>query len=71
MSAVFLTVIEHGLMQIEGQKAAQVQAQQESAVLSKVDKIRIDQTRRAEALETEAKLEETKVPPPSHPSLRS
>ena len=48
-------------MQIEGQKAAQAQAQKESAVLSKVEKIRIDQTRRAENLEKEAKDAETKV----------
>ena len=48
-------------MQIEGQKAAQAQAQKESAVLSKVEKIRIDQTRRADNLEKEAKDAETKV----------
>ena len=48
-------------MQIEGQKAAQAQAQKESAVLSKVEKIRIDQTRRADNLEKEAKVAETKV----------
>lgn len=50
--------------QIEGQKAAQAQAQQENAVLSKVEKIRIDQGRRADALEAEAKLEEEKVASP-------
>ena len=47
--------------QIEGQRAAQAQAQQENAVLSKVEKIRIDQTRRANALEAEANVEETKA----------
>lgn len=46
---------------MEGQRAAQVQAQQENAVLSKVEKIRIDQGRRADALEAEAKSEEAKV----------
>ena len=48
-------------LQIEGQKAQQVQAQQEVAVLSKVEKIRIDQTQRAQALEREASVEEIKV----------
>lgn len=46
---------------MEGQRAAQAQAQQENAVLSKVEKIRIDQGRRADALEAEAKMEENKV----------
>ena len=49
------------LVQVEGQRAAQAQAQQENAVLSKVEKIRIDQSRRANALEAEAKIEEDKV----------
>ena len=48
-------------LQVEGQRAAQAQAQQENAVLSKVEKIRIDQSRRADALEAEAKIEENKV----------
>ena len=50
-------------LQIEGQKAQQVQAQQEVAVLSKVEKIRLDQTQRAQALEREANVEELKVCP--------
>jgi hypothetical protein len=46
---------------MEGQRALQAQAQQEKSVVSKLDKIRIDQTARAEALEREAKAEEEKV----------
>lgn len=53
-------------LQIEGQKAAQAQAQQENAVLSKVEKIRIDQTRRATMLENEAKTEEAKASKSTH-----
>lgn len=49
------------IVQMEGQRAAQAQAQQENAVLSKVEKIRIDQSRRADALDAEAKSEEAKV----------
>ena len=48
-------------LQIEGQKAAQAQAQKETAVISKVEKIRIDQARRAQNLEREAKEAEEKV----------
>ena len=48
-------------LQIEGQKAAQAQAQKETAVISKVEKIRIDQARRAQNLEREANEAEEKV----------
>lgn len=47
--------------QVEGQRAEQAQARQESAVLAKVDNIRLDQTKRAEALAREANQEELKV----------
>lgn len=47
--------------QVEGQKAAQARLQAEQAVLSKLDRIRIDQTSRADALEREALEAEAKV----------
>lgn len=47
--------------QVEGQKADQARLQAEQAALSKLDRIRIDQTGRAEALDREAKEAEAKV----------
>jgi hypothetical protein len=47
--------------QVEGQKADQARLQAEQAALSKLDRIRIDQTGRAEALDREAKDAEAKV----------
>lgn len=46
---------------MEGQKADQARLQAEQAALSKLDRIRIDQTGRAEALDREAKEAEAKV----------
>ncbi|CAL8464758.1 g4293 [Coccomyxa elongata] len=46
---------------VEGQKAAQARLQAEQAVLSKLDRIRIDQTSRADALEREALEAEAKA----------
>lgn len=46
---------------MEGQKAVQAHIQQEKAVLSKLDKIRLDQSQRAQALEAEAQSAELKV----------
>ncbi|BDA50353.1 probable nuclear export mediator factor Nemf [Coccomyxa sp. Obi] len=46
---------------VEGQKAAQARLQAEQAVLSKLDRIRIDQTSRADALEREAQEAEAKA----------
>ena len=50
-------------MQIEGQKAEQARRQQEQAALSKLEKIRLDQTQRAQTLEEEARDAEQKVRP--------
>ena len=47
--------------QVEGQKAEQARKQQEQAVLSKLEKIRLDQTQRAHTLEEEAREAEQKV----------
>lgn len=47
--------------QVEGQRAQQARLQAEQAALSKLDRIRIDQTGRAEALHREAKEAEAKV----------
>jgi len=52
----------HGdALQIEGQKAEQARRQQEQAALSKLERIRLDQTQRAQTLEEEAKEAEQKV----------
>jgi len=48
-------------LQIEGQKAEQARRQQEQAALSKLERIRLDQTQRAQTLEEEAKEAEQKV----------
>ncbi|EIE22903.1 hypothetical protein COCSUDRAFT_16391 [Coccomyxa subellipsoidea C-169] len=48
-------------MSVEGQKAEQARLQAEQAALSKLDRIRIDQTGRAEALDREAKEAEAKA----------
>ena len=61
MSFKMSNKVPESFVQVEGQRAAQAQAQQENAVLSKVEKIRIDQSRRADALGAEAKIEENKV----------
>lgn len=47
--------------QVEGQKAEQVRVAAEQAALSKLDRIRIDQTSRADALEREAREAEAKA----------
>lgn len=47
--------------QIEGQKAEQARRQQEQAALMKLEKIRLDQTQRAQTLEEEAREAEQKV----------
>ncbi len=49
--------------QIEGQKAEQARRQQEQAALMKLEKIRLDQTQRAQTLEEEAREAEQKVRP--------
>ena len=51
--------------QIEGQKAEGARRQQEQAALMKLEKIRLDQTQRAQTLEEEAREAEQKVRP--HP----
>ena len=50
-------------VQIEGQKAEQARRQQEQAALMKLEKIRLDQTQRAQTLEEEAREAEQKVRP--------
>ena len=47
--------------QIEGQRAEQAKRQQEQAALMKLEKIRLDQTNRAQTLEEEAREAEQKV----------
>ena len=47
--------------QIEGQRAEQARRQQEQAALMKLEKIRLDQTSRAQTLEEEAREAEQKV----------
>ncbi len=49
------------MLQIEGQQAASRQAQQEKAALSKLEKLQLDQGRRAEDLEKNAAEAEEKV----------
>ena len=57
-----LSGIHHSAaLQIEGQKAEQARRQQEQAALSKLERIRLDQTQRAQTLEEEAKEAEQKV----------
>jgi len=46
---------------VEGQKAKQAQVAAEQAALSKLDRIRIDQTSRADALEREAREAQAKA----------
>ena len=57
-------------MQIEGQKAEQARRQQEAAALAKLERIRIDQTQRAHALEREAREADLKACPLFPASLR-
>lgn len=47
--------------QIEGQRAEQARRQQEQAALMKLEKIRLDQTSRAQTLEEEAREAEQKA----------
>ena len=47
--------------QIEGQRAEQARRQQEQAALMKLEKIRLDQTNRAQTLEEEAREAEQKA----------
>ena len=49
------------MVQIEGQKAEAARRQQEQAALMKLEKIRLDQTQRAQTLEEEARDAEQKV----------
>ena len=49
--------------QVEGQRAEQAHMQQKTAVLSKVDRIRDDQSRRMQELERAARESEQKVSP--------
>ncbi len=51
----------HVVSQVEGQRAEVAQAAATNAVLSKLDKVRIDQAARAEALGREADAEEDQV----------
>ena len=54
--------------QIEGQRAEQARRQQEQAALMKLEKIRLDQTNRAQTLEEEAREAEQKASPTTRSS---
>lgn len=51
-------------VQIEGQKAVQVRTQKERAAMSKLDKLKADQTQRAETLAANAMTAEEQVSAP-------
>jgi len=53
-------------MQIEGQQVERNQSQQEKAALAKLDRIKLDQGKRADDLERDAAEAESKVPEPQH-----
>jgi len=53
-------------MQIEGQQVERNQSQQEKAALAKLDRIMMDQGKRADDLERDAAEAESKVPEPQH-----
>ena len=48
-------------MQVAGQQAAKAKEAQERTVVSKLDKVKVDQTRRADALAKEAEEAELRV----------